>query len=50
VLIHLVNLIDDNHFDNSNEVKIVYVYICDVVIPLIMIISCLYLEMMNCTC
>jgi len=27
-----------------------YVYMYDVVIPLIMIIACLYLEMMNCTC
>jgi len=25
VLIHLVNIFDDNHFGNSNEVKFVYV-------------------------
>ena len=62
VLIHLVNLFDDNYFGNSNEVRFVYVcmhiyihththtcemmicmYIYKVVIPLIMIISCLYL-------
>jgi len=26
VLIHLVNIFDDNHFGNSNEVKFVYVW------------------------
>ena len=31
VLIHLVNLFDDNYFDNSNEVRTVYAYTCDVV-------------------
>jgi len=53
VLIHLVNLIDDNYFGNSNEVRIVcvcvcvcvyiyiYIYIYDLVIPLIMMIACL---------
>jgi len=41
VLIHLVNLIDDNYFGNNNEVRIVYVYIYDLVIPLIMMIACL---------
>jgi len=41
VLIHLVNLIDDNYFGNSNEVRIVYVYTYDVVISLIMMIVCL---------
>jgi len=41
VLIHLVNLFDDNNFGNSNEVRIVYVYMYDLVIPLIMMIACL---------
>jgi len=41
VLIHLVNLIDDNYFGNSNEMRIVYVYTYDVVISLIMMIDCL---------
>jgi len=41
VLIHLVNIIDDNYFGNSNEVRIVYVYTYDVVISLIMMIACL---------
>jgi len=41
VLIHLVNLFDDNYFDNSNEVRTVYAYTCDVVIFLIMMIACL---------
>jgi len=41
VLIHLVNLIDDNYFGNSNEVRIIYVYTYDVVISLIMMIACL---------
>jgi len=41
VLIHLVNLFDDNYFGNSNEVRIVYVYTYDLVIPLIMMIACL---------
>jgi len=41
VLIHLVNLIDDNYFGNSNEVRIVYVYTYDVMISLIMMIACL---------
>jgi len=41
VLIHLVNLFDDNNFGNSNEVRIVYVYMCDLVIHLIMMIACL---------
>ena len=41
VLIHLVNLFDDNYFGNSNEVRIVYVYTYDVVISLIMMIVCL---------
>jgi len=41
VLIHLVNLIDDNYFGNNNEVRIVYVYTYDVVISLIMMIACL---------
>ena len=50
VLIHLVNLIDNNYFGDSNEVRIVYVYTYDVVISLIMMIVCLYFEMMNCTC
>jgi len=27
VLIHLMNLFDDNYFGNSNEVRIAYVYI-----------------------
>ena len=27
VLIHLVNIFDDNHFGNSNEVRFVYVCI-----------------------
>jgi hypothetical protein len=40
VLIHLVNLFNDDHFGNSNEVRIVYVYIHDVVISLIMMIAC----------
>jgi len=39
--IHLVNLIDDNYFCNSNEVRIVYVYTYDVVISVIMMIACL---------
>ena len=43
VLIHLVNLFDDNYFDNNDEVRFVYIYIYiyDVVIPLIIIIACL---------
>ena len=41
VLIHLVNLFDDNYVGNSNEVRIVYVYTYDSVIPLIMMIACL---------
>jgi len=41
VLIHLVNLIDDNYFGNSNEVRIVCVYTYDVMISLIMMIACL---------
>jgi len=41
VLIHLMNIFDDNHFDNSNEVRIVYVYTYDVMISLIMMIACL---------
>ena len=41
VLIPLVNLFDDNNFGNSNEVRIVYVYMYDLVIPLIMMIACL---------
>jgi len=36
VLIHLMNLFDDNNFGNINEVRIVYVYMYDLVIPLIM--------------
>jgi len=46
VLIPLVNLIDDNYFGNSNEVRIVnvYIYIYDLVISLIMMIACLYLK------
>jgi len=34
VLIHLVNLFDDNYFGNSNEVRIVYVYTYHVMISL----------------
>jgi len=42
VLIHLVNQFDDNYFDNNDEVRIVYViYIYDLVIPLMMMITCL---------
>ena len=41
VLIHLVNLFDDNHFGNSNDVRIVYVYTYDVMISLIMMIASL---------
>jgi hypothetical protein len=47
VRIHLVNLFDDNYFRNSNEVRIVYVYIYDVVIPLIMIIACYAMLVMS---
>ena len=50
VLIHLVNLFDDNYFGISNEVRVVYVFIYDLVIPLIIMMACLYLKMMNCTC
>jgi len=41
MLIHLVNLFDDNYFGNSNEVRIVYVYTYNVMISLIMMIACL---------
>jgi hypothetical protein len=41
VLIHLVNLFDDSYFDNNDEVRIVYVYTYDVVISLLMMITCL---------
>jgi len=41
VLIHLVNIFDDNYFGDSNEMRIVYVYMYDLVIPLIMMIACL---------
>jgi len=48
VLIHLVNLFYDNYFGNSNEVRIVYIYI--LVVPFIMMIICLCFEMMNYNC
>ena len=35
--IPLMNLVDDNYFGNFNEARIVYIY--DLVIPLIMMIS-----------
>jgi len=41
VLIHLVNQFDDNYFGNNDEVRIVYVYIYDLVIPMTMMIACL---------
>jgi hypothetical protein len=41
VLIHLVNVFDDNYFGVSDEVRIVYVYIYEVMIHLIMTIACL---------
>jgi len=41
VLLHLVNQFDDNYFDNNDEVRIVYVYIYNSVIPLMMKIACL---------
>jgi len=58
VLIHLMNLYYDNYFGNSNEVRIayvcvcvcVYIYIYDVWFPLVMMVACLFLEMMNCDC
>jgi hypothetical protein len=37
VLIHLMNLVNDNYFGNSMEVIIVFIY--DLVIPSIMMIS-----------
>jgi len=37
VLIHLVNIFDDNHFGNSNKVRFVYVYIYSALFMLIMI-------------
>jgi len=36
-----VNQFDDNYCGNSDEVRIVYVYMYDLVIPLIMMIACL---------
>jgi hypothetical protein len=36
-----VNLFDASYFDNNDEVRIVYVYTYDVVISLLMMITCL---------
>lgn len=37
VLIHLVNIFDDNYFGNNNEVRFVYVYIYSELFMMIMI-------------